>query len=127
MAARQIERDNKRRVREEKQQREEDEEMEVFEAANLVYLRYKDGGKLGVDELKSIVHFIMLVDKRNKEIISKYNTKAKLQARLDDVQPSWEFFFDPRGSLENEDESDNKSDEDESDGANANSTTENVV
>ena len=115
MEARRIHRNTKQRGIEEKQQRQEEEDMEVFEDANMVYLKYKDGERLVVEDLKVLVKFIIMVDKREKkETISQFNSRSKLEARLNSVVPSWEYYFDPRGSS-NDDEDDDESGNDADD------------
>ena len=98
--ARKIARENKRREEQERDDREEEKEMALFEKTDQAYLIFKEGGlllsKLDKTELQDIVRFLCSVEKTKEDTYSKHSgSMKKMKERITMVQPVWTKYFAP--------------------------------
>lgn len=108
LRAREIERETKEE-KERQKKTDEDEVMEdLFEKADQVYLVYVDRGeslgRLNNDELKILIKFIIKLEAKPKDTLSKHKNATMMKARLNQCHPSWTKYFE--GSVEAEGGSD---------------------
>jgi hypothetical protein len=93
-------------------------DQKTEDAAWSAYCRFKEVGKKGLDneDLKAIIKYLVALEAHedNVKYSSKYNTKAKLLARLSKCHQLWTLYFSSGESDEEESEGEVGSEESDS-------------
>ena len=109
LLARSIARENKHKEVQEREDREEEKEMALFEKADQAYLVFKEGGSLlcalRKPELQDIVRFLCCVEKKVGDTYTKHSgSNNKMRQRIAKVSPVWTKYFAPPEEEEEEEE-----------------------
>ena len=100
LLTRKIARENKCMEEQERDDREEEKEIALFEKANQAYLIFKKGGsllsKLDKTELQDIVRFFCSLEKTKGGAYSKHSVSMKkMRERIAMVHPVWTKYVAP--------------------------------
>ena len=73
---------------------------DLFMATNQVYEKFVDCDKsfagLNNDDLKVLIKFIVKIEKKPKDNVSKHKNATLMKARLAECKPCWTKYFAPQ-------------------------------
>ena len=100
LLARKIQREMKAKERQDEIDKADKEMEDLFMAADQVYEKFVDCDKsfagLNNDDLKVLIKFIVKIEKKPKDNISKHKNAMLMKAQLAKCKPCWTKYFAPQ-------------------------------
>ena len=108
LRARQIQREEREKARQEKEDERAKEMDSLFEAAEEAYYKYANGdhdlSRLRNDDLKALIRFIVRIKKKEGDNVSKHKNATLMKERLAECDPCWTTYFTSGTESDGEDE-----------------------